>query len=247
MKLKKKLSIYFKKQIYLAGYQIKKANNFIFLDSLLYKLISIKGHINFIQIVGNDGINDDPLHNFIVWNNNRVSGLILEPVKDYYKELEKTYSKFPFITTLNLAIHNYNNEMIINKVKSESLNLLPKSTKGIASFYKNHHLNCKVSSEHIIEENVKCITLKKLLLNENISTIDLLQIDTEGYDADIILNIDFDHFKPSIINFEYYVPNTMSKDTLNNIIELLHKHGYEIWTEINDITAYQRDLFIKID
>jgi FkbM family methyltransferase len=242
---KKKLFNYLKKQVNKTGYQIKKRDNFIFLDSILYKLLAKKGNVNFIQIGGNDGVNDDPLHHFIVWNNNKVSGYILEPVKDYYLELKKNYLNFPKIETLNLAIHNTQTEMIINRVNPESSAILPKYTKGIASFKKEHHINCKVPTEHMIEEKVKCISLSNLLKEKEIASVDLLQIDTEGYDAEIILNIDFNQFKPSIINFEYYVPNTMSKETFEKILDVLHKHDYEIWKEVNDITAFQRNLFIK--
>jgi len=247
MKIKKQLINYLKKQVNKTGYQLKKRNNFLFLDSILYKLLAKNGKINFIQIGGNDGVNDDPLHHFIVWNKAKVSGYILEPVKEYYNELEKNYSSYPAIKTLNLAIHNSETEMIINRVNPDSAAILPKYTKGIASFKKEHHVNCKVPSEHMVEEKVKCISLKNLALENNIKHIDLLQIDTEGYDAEIILNIDFKTFKPSIINFEYYVPNTMSKDTFEAIMELLHANGYEIWMEVNDITAFQKDLFIKMN
>lgn len=245
--LKKKFINFLKKQVNKTGYQIKKANNFLFLDSLLNKLVAKNGKVNFIQIGGNDGINDDPLHWFIVWNKAKISGVILEPVQDYFKELEQNYSNYPNIETLNLAIHNTETEMIINRVNPDHASVLPKSTKGIASFKKEHHINCKVPSKYIIEEKVKCVSLNSLLNEYKFDTIDLLQIDTEGYDAEIILNIDFSFFKPSIINFEYYVPNTMSKIVFDSIMELLHENGYEIWMEVNDITAYQRELFIKLN
>jgi FkbM family methyltransferase len=245
MKLKKTLTNYLKKQVNKTGYQIKKVNNFVFLDSILNKLIAEKGTINFIQIGGNDGVNDDPLHHFIVNNKSKVTGYILEPVKDYYTDLEKNYSDFPLIKTLNKAIHNSETEMLINRVNPESAAILPKYTKGIASFKNEHHINCKVPSEHMIQEKVACVSLQNLVQEYGINGVDLLQIDTEGYDAEIILNIDFSVFKPSIINFEYYVPQTMSKETFDTIIELLHKNNYEIWMEANDITAFQRNMFIK--
>ncbi len=247
MKLKKALTNYLKKQVNKTGYQIKKVNNFVFLDSILNKLIAEKGTINFIQIGGNDGVNFDPLYHFVRLNKSKVSGYVLEPVKDYFNELEKNYSEFPLIKPLNLAIHNSETEMIINRINPDSAAILPTYAKGIASFNEDHHVKCKVPTEHMIQEKVDCVTLTKLMNNYKISEVDLLQIDTEGYDAEIILNIDFSTFQPSIINFEYYVPGTMSKQTYNDIIDLLHKNGYEVWMEVNDITAYKRDLFIKLE
>lgn len=243
--MKKQIVKYLKRQISKLGYEIKRTKNFIFLDSLLNKLLDKNGTINFVQIGGNDGVNDDPLNHFIVCNKSRVSGYILEPVKEYFADLEKTYTNFPLIKTLNLAIHNTEKNMVINRVNPMSASVLPKYTKGIASFKKEHHINCKVPDEHMIEETVTCISLDDLMIKNNITSVDLLQIDTEGYDAEIVLNIDFKKFKPSIINFEYYIPNTMSKEIYNSIIDILHLNNYEIWVEVNDITAYQRNLFVK--
>lgn len=247
MKLKKNIINYLKKQVNKTGYQIKKANNFIFLDSILNKLVSHKGDINFIQIGGNDGINFDPLYHFIILNKSKISGYVLEPVKDYFNELVNNYKDLPLIKPLNLAIHNNQSEMVIHRVNSKNPSVLPSYAKGIASFNEAHHVSCKIPSEYMIQEKVKCISLENLLIEKKIGHVDLLQIDTEGYDAEIILNINFEKWKPSIINFEYYVQNPISREILNTIIDKLHLNGYEIWMEVNDITAYQRDLFIKID
>lgn len=244
---KKAMVIWLKKIIYNKGYKLSRTRNFVFLESILNKLLAQKGQINFVQIGGNDGVNDDPLYHFATWNNNKVVGIILEPVHDYFKDLQYNYKNFPSIKTLNLAVHNTETEMIIHRVNPESASILPRYSKGIASFRKEHHINCKIPSQHIIEEKVTCISLENLLKTNSIAALDLLQIDTEGYDSEIILNIDFTKMKPSIINFEYYIPQTMTKETFNQVLKVLKENGYEIWQEMNDITAYQRNLFVKID
>ncbi|MFV7236098.1 FkbM family methyltransferase [Flavobacterium sp. ZB4R12] len=243
----KKLKIYLKKMIYKKGYKFSRTRNFVFLDSILNKLLARNGEICFVQIGGNDGINDDPLYHFVTWNKNKIKGFILEPVLDYFNELQKNYRNHPLINTLNLAIHNTEENIIIHRVNPNKASMLPKYSKGIASFNKEHHINCKIDSKHILEEKVVCISLENLIKTNNIKNIDLLQIDAEGYDSEIILNIDFKEIKPSIINFEYYIPNTMSKETFNQILKILNDNDYEIWQEVNDITAYQRNLFVKID
>lgn len=243
----KELKNYLKKTLYKKGYQLSRTRNFVFLSSVLNKLVAQKGQINFVQIGGNDGVNDDPLYHFVTWNKNKVSGYILEPVGDYFNDLQRNYKKHPSVKTLNLAIHNTELEMIIHRVNPESAKKLPRYSKGIASFRKEHHVNCKIASQHIIEEKVACISLENLIKSNSIKQLDLLQIDTEGYDSEIILNIDFNTIKPSIINFEYYIPQTMSTETFNQVLKVLKENNYEIWQELNDITAYQRNLFVKID
>lgn len=39
----------------------------------------------------------------------------------------------------------------------------------------------------------------------------------------------------------------MTKETFNQVLKVLKENGYEIWQETNDITAYQRNLFVNID
>ena len=243
----KKLKTYLKKLLYKRGYKLSRTRNFVFLDSILNKLLSKQGQLNYIQIGGNDGINDDPLYHFVTWNKDKIKGFVLEPVLDYFTELQKNYTNHPLIKTLNLAIHNSENDMTIHRVNPKSATVLPKYSKGIASFSKEHHISCKIDSKHILEEKVACVSLENLIKTYDIKNIDLLQIDTEGYDSEIILNIDFKDIKPSIINFEYYIPATMSKETFNQILKILNENDYQIWQEVNDITAYQRNLFVKID
>ena len=82
------------------------------------------------------------------------------------------------------------------------------------------------------------------LLNEyNIERIDLLQIDTEGYDSEIIRGLDFSKIKPSFIHFEHG-EGVMSKEDFSEVLDILHRNGYEIAMEPNDVTAYQMDAII---
>ncbi len=242
----KKLKKNIKKHLYKKGYKISNIKSFSFIENILNKLIHKNKNLKFIQIGGNDGVNFDPLYYFLMWNKDRVQGIILEPVEEYFLELEKNYKDAPNIKALKLAIHNTESEMIIHKVDPGATEKLPSYSKGVASFFSEHHINCKIPSEFMIEEKVSCTSLQDLIEKQGMKEIDLLQIDTEGYDSEIILNIDFDKIKPLIISFEYYVPNTMSKETLDEILSVLKDNGYEIWLEETDIIAYQRDLFIKI-
>ena len=80
-----------------------------------------------------------------------------------------------------------------------------------------------------------------------IKKIDLLQIDTEGYDAEIILNIDFDLMKPKIIRFEHGLQNgIMTKEIFLKVADVLHKNDYELAIEHNDATAYQRNIIVDL-
>lgn len=193
-----------------------------------------------IQIGANDGVTFDPIREFVIHNPDRVKGILLEPMKETYSKLVENYRDFPNIIKENLAIHNSEKEMILYKVNPEKKDKLDRWSGGMASFNSSHHELSKTPKEYIIEEKVNCISLGDLILKHKIDKVDLLQIDTEGYDAEIIGNINFDRIKPTIIHFEHgYMDKIMDKEKLEGTMKLLNDNGYQIVIESYDATAYQ--------
>lgn len=56
--------------------------------------------------------------------------------------------------------------------------------------------------EHRVVERVNSIPLDQLLRRHGLSSLDLLQIDVEGYDYEILKTLDFDQIRPLFINYE---------------------------------------------
>jgi len=56
--------------------------------------------------------------------------------------------------------------------------------------------------QHRIKETVQCSTFDRLLDRHGLATLDLLQIDTEGYDFTLLQSIDFDRVRPRFVNYE---------------------------------------------
>ena len=91
----------------------------------------------------------------------------------------------------------------------------------------------------LYEVITKCISLSDLIKEQNIKHIDLLQIDTEGYDYQILKSIDFTIVKPTIISFEHGVRmGIMTKEQLFEIQNLLMDNGYSVLVDEHDVRAY---------
>lgn len=227
------------------GYSLKRIDHPFDFKALLYLYLRKNSNLFFIQIGACDGISFDPIYRFMTRNYPRTRGIVIEPLRDYFKQLQLNYRRYPHIISLNVGIHNTETDMILYRVAPVTMKDLPSFNKGISSFNKNHHKLFGTPSNVIIPERVPCISFGQLLKNHQIRKIDLLQIDTEGYDAEIILNIDFAFIKPSIIRFEHGLPDRiMSKETFTKLIELLHENNYELAFENYDATAYQRNIFL---
>lgn len=191
----------------------------------------------FVQIGANDGVSFDPIYHLIT--KEKVHGIALEPIPDIYSKLRKNYADYPNVKLVNKAIHSSEKEMILYRVDPDKKEY-PDWVKGTASFNKNHHELGAIQPTDIIEQKVQCISLDELIKEYNISHIDLLQIDTEGYDYEIIKMIDFSKMAPSIISFEHGLEaGIMSGAHLFEIQQLLLRHKYNIIITENDAIAYK--------
>jgi FkbM family methyltransferase len=226
------------------GYRLIKVDKLdVNFESILYRGLRTSNDFFFVQIGANDG--QDHIYEFVSKNHDQVSGMVIEPLKDMFDELAYKYRKFSKITPLNVAIHNSETEMTLYRIAPQKLKTLPGWLKGISSFNQDHHKLTNTPSSWIIPVTVPCVSLQELFNRYRIKKVDLLQIDTEGYDAQIILNLDFNAIQPTIIRFEHGVPdNIMSKEALRQLLDFLHQHGYEVLVEPNDATAYRLELMI---
>jgi FkbM family methyltransferase len=244
--LKELLKVFLNKLGYRLSH-VEQTEQFFDLEALLYLQIRNNADLFFIQIGACDGASFDPIYKFVVRNHKKVRGIVIEPLSDYFKELQRNYKKYPNIVPVPLAIHNAQKEMILYRVNPSRMKDLPKWAKGIASFNRNHHKLLGIPSDLIIQEKVPCISFAQLLDDYRVEKIDLMQIDTEGYDGEVILGIDFNYIKPKIIHFEHGLPSgIMGKEQFLKVIDVLHKNGYELAFEKYDAIAYQRNIIVDL-
>lgn len=205
------------------------------LSQLFYK--NLHKDFFFVQIGANDGISYDPIYNLIT--KEKVRGIVIEPIHDIFVKLKGNYINHPQVLPLNLAIHKDKKEMILYRVNPESKEY-PEWTKGTPSFFKSHHNLSNILEKDIVEESVKCISFKELINQYNINKIDLLQIDTEGYDAEIIKMLDYEKLSPTIISFEHGLKQgIMSLEQFEECQRILLKNNYNMVILENDAIAFK--------
>ena len=196
-------------------------------ETILRKNFPVGGPFSFIQIGGNDGVSFDFLYDFVI--ERKSQGVIIEPVPTYFEDLSKNYMQYKNIITINKAVHPTKKSEFIFKIKDNVLDKYPDWAKGIASFDREHLGKIIVA---LPEEDVECVevgcdTLMNLTWPQ-IQNIDYLQIDTEGFDYEVLKQIDFNLFSPSIIKYEHVNLNT---NELIDANKLLRDKGYFCFTE----------------
>lgn len=214
------------------GYDISKIGDVDLLESLIYK--NFHKNFFFIQIGANDGKRFDPIFNIV--NTLKLNGLVVEPIKEYFEELQRNYDGTE-VVPVNKAIYFKNQKLTMYRVNSK--NTLPEWTKGIASINPEHFRKSRTHKSYIIEEVVDGITFEKLLQEYNVTKLDFLQIDTEGYDIEIIKMIPFNKIKPTLIHFEHGIKeDVISKDDFLQGNKILIENGYKLIMKEYDCLAY---------
>jgi len=224
-------------------FKISPYNVFDF-EGFLYRHIAVHKTLSFLQIGANDGIMNDPIYQFIRDNQSVVRGYVLEPLPDIYEKLVENYKFCPNIKPFNFAIHTEKSEMILYRVKSEFISKVPKFARGIASFNYTHwkKSNLVPNKNYMEKVRVKCISLSNFIKKNKLIELDLLLIDTEGYDYEILMSIDFKDIKPKIIRFEHGVRDSlMPIRNFKDVCGRLNSFGYQIFAESYDATAYLLD------
>lgn len=227
------------------GYTIRRVDNtqFFDFDALLYFQLQRHGELCFVQIGSCDGVSFDPIRGFVERNQSRIRGVVIEPLPDLFQQLQANYRRFPRIVPVNCAVHNSEREMTLHRVDPQRLADVPDWACGIASFDPLHHQRLGIPADCMTTERVPCRTLPAILREHPLPRIDLLQIDTEGYDSEILFGLDFLEICPSIIRFEHGLHNgSTSQAVFQEVVECLHGAGYEVILVECDAVAFQRNI-----
>tara|TARA_B100002019_G_scaffold76724_1_gene66246 strand:- start:1106 stop:1852 length:747 start_codon:yes stop_codon:yes gene_type:complete len=211
------------------------------INNILTNLFNSNKVNSIIQIGSNDGIRFDKLNYFIKKHN--PFAIFVEPIITNFESLKKNYSLKKNFIFENSAISVNDEFSELFKVKESCLHLYDDHIIGVTSFDQKHLIKHGVNKNHITKEVVNSISIKELLMKHSIENFDLLYMDTEGYDAKIVI----DFFKNSqirpIILFEYIHTKNQS---LNEALKLLEKNKYVFFKVEENIFGFPEENKIKI-
>lgn len=187
----------------------------------------------FVQVGAHDGRSFDSLYDFNLQRKSK--GLAIEPIAEYYNDLVKNYAYNPGVKTVQLAVHTTRKHITMYRVDPRKYNQVEEWRKGIASIYADHHKRWATNSSVMMKENVKALPLMDILEKNNFIThIDLLQIDVEGYDYEVLKQIDFSRIHPAVIKYEYIY---LQEADFAAAQRLLVDQGYYCFEDEIDVVA----------
>lgn len=206
------------------------------LQSVLVELEQLDD-IFFIQVGANDGIVHDPLYHYVL--RNHWKGILIEPVKYYFDCLKKNYATCSQLIFENIAISVRDEVRDFYRIR-EGLDFLPQWTKGLGSFNRDvlmkHRWVIPNMQQYIVQEQVECLSFATLLKRHAVKKFDLVMIDTEGYDYEIIKQIDFGCVHPRAIIYEH---KHFTRSDRLDCEKLLRKQNYRLQRHFSNTLAYR--------
>lgn len=204
------------------------------LEQILDVFSKNQDEVFFIQVGSNDGFQHDPLCKFI--KRDGWKGLLMEPQKSAFDSLAYIYQN-DTVTPINKAVDKIDQQRKLFKIAFSEA----RWATGLSSF-NEEQLLAMIESGHIARKCEKfgvplpehkdqyikydlidCVTFERLIQQHQIQQIDLIHIDTEGYDFEILKLFPFSSFQPKIVIFEH---SHLSLGDLQEAQQHLESKGY---------------------
>ena len=161
--------------------------------------------------------------------------LLVEPVPHNISAINENLKEFKNIHLEPVAVASVRETKDFFFVKATSINKLKKHwASGIGSFNKNHLLNHR-TKRFLIEEDdidkiqIKTVKFEDLIEKYSITEIDKILIDIEGYEYEILKDMDLKKVRINSILFEYKHFDGYQKtgEKLEEILKKFEENNYK--------------------
>ena len=218
-------------------------------STVLRRYSKLKKDVKFLQVGSNDGLESDPLREFIIQD--RWRGVLVEPLPQTFERLLKNYASYENkddLTFENIAISDKNDVMIFYYIDAQQANIPEGSANKFSSFDKNIPLKLKWVYPSVVnnirEIKIHTLTLSNLLDKNHLKkNLNLLHVDTEGHDYVILKQLDLKVTRPDIILFENL--HLKLKD-YKKCVQELRANDYILFEQNLDTLAIQKEFKVKI-
>ena len=207
---------------------------------MISRVLGTAPDIIIVQVGSNDGKTADPIRQLLVANPS-WRALFVEPVPYVFERLCKNYGNNPRFTFANVAISASGTTLTFYYLAEDAkaaIPGLPVWYDQVGSFNRQHiskHFPGHLIDQFIVEAKIPCLTLSELFVKNNISRLDILHIDTEGFDWEILQQLDLNTFEPTIILFEHSHLSPESRAAARSFLASRYR-----------ITEYRADWFCQL-
>jgi FkbM family methyltransferase len=198
---------------------------------LLRRTIESRPAFSILQVGAYDGFSNDAVHD-LLREYDYVRAVLLEPQPGPFSSLEKRWKGSLSVTPVRAALSDATGERPLYVIADAFKNRHPFPVQ-VSSFYRSRvELACsryvwRPSAEFITSVPVPTIDWRTLV--QRYGRFDFVAIDAEGYDAEILQQIDLKTSPPAIILYEHVL---LPRRVRKRCEQLLISNRYSV-TQVN--------------
>ena len=207
----------------------------------------------FLVVIGAmDGVSYDEFHGYIL--SYRWSGLFVEPMPEQFRRLQRNYAQLPepppnLYENSAVAAHDGTIRMLtINQDAVDEGDVDPSFGGMSAIFPPKNGLASAADAATVARYGeiveVNCVTLATLFARHAVDRVDLLCVDAEGWDWEILRQLDFTAYRPKLIRCEYV---NLKPEEQAALVNRLEHHGYLIRIDGQNVDAVAAEYWDEVD
>lgn len=215
----------------------------------VFDAIGSESAVRFLQIGAMDGVSFDPMHAAV--RRYGWSGTFVEPMPEYIERLRRNMTGLPNLNFVQTAIAEASGRRAMHRVRPQAVETgrVPPWAAGLSSLVPERtplsgkgltaEQNQLVQAEMETIE-VDCLSFADFEAAHGIAGFDVLLIDTEGYDWNVLRQIDLARHAPKCVHLEIV---HLPPDEIALAISLLRDAGYACYAmdDGNDLLALRHD------
>lgn len=186
--------------------------------------------VQLVQVGANDGVNTDPMYGWIKKFEWRA--LLLEPMPESFGLLDVEHADRDRVITVNAAIADTDSRRTMWTHAGDR--------HAVSTFTPDRNLLRNEQNVRTVE--VDCRSFGSLFDEYAIRTVDILQIDTEGFDYEILKMYDFERARPQVIHLEFYL---LPIEERLRVFDLLDSQNYAWRMSGADLLAVDTETFAE--
>lgn len=156
----------------------------------------------FVQLGSNDGVSNDALYRHVLWGGWR--GAVVEPMPGPFARLTRNYRWVSRVVPIQTAVGAVAGQLTMFYVEPRAGD--PGYVDQISSFLKDHvlsHTDVPDVAGRVRERVVPVTTFADICERAGLSTVDVVHLDVEGFDAALLAVLPYDKLQIGAVIFEH--------------------------------------------
>jgi FkbM family methyltransferase len=205
----------------------------------LHRFACRRDEVFFVQVGAHDAQAGDPIALYVERDGWR--GVLVEPVREVFARLRKRYANRNDLAFENAAVAETDGTRTFYRLDEkarEAYELADQLGSLQRDVVLGHAEQVPNIDDHLEKIEVPCVSFPTLLRRHDVDRVDLLHLDTEGYDAILLRSFPWEIFQPRLVLYEHKHLDDAARQESEDLLDDL---GYDLTRSRSNTLAELRE------